>query len=225
MKPLNKWLTVAAVGIIIFVLLMQIISVEDLQYIVKKVIEKGNRYRAIMIIGFYILCCILLMPVWFITTTAGFFYNPLVGTLLTTIGASIGSTVSFTISRILGRNFITNLLHAQSRLYYLDLALEKEGWKIVFLCRLSPIFPFAMLSYLFGLTKISLTHHALATAVGVLPANFVYVYVGHLTYLGITNMDAVTSYGFLYGGGLIISILISYVIIKIVKKALPPYLD
>ena len=62
----------------------------------------------------------------------------------------------------------------------IDKAVAKQGWKIVFLTRLSPIFPFNFQNYAYGLTSVTFWHYTLATWIGMIPGTFLYVYFGIL---------------------------------------------
>ncbi len=102
--------------------------------------------------------------------------------------------------------------------------MAKEGWKIVFLTRLSPIFPFNFQNYAYGLTKISFWHYTLASLVGMIPGSFMYVYIGSL---GRSSLEAAagsegveTLQLVLQIVGLAATVLVTIFITRIAAKAL-----
>jgi len=94
------------------------------------------------------------------------------------VGASVGAALSFLVSRYLARRRVEDWIQSKPRFAAVDRAVAKEGWKIVFLTRLSPIFPFNFQNYAYGLTRIPFWHYALASAIGIIPGSFLYVYLG-----------------------------------------------
>jgi uncharacterized membrane protein YdjX (TVP38/TMEM64 family) len=100
----------------------------------------------------------------------------------------------------------------------LDRATAREGWKIVGLCRLSPIFPFALLNYGFGLTRVPLLHYVFATWIGMMPWLVVYVYVGSL--LGATAVVGGPWKTGLRLAGLVVTVIVTVILARIARRAL-----
>ncbi len=96
------------------------------------------------------------------------------------VGGVLGATLAFLISRFLGRDWTAQSLRGQNNLMAIDQTIGHAGWKLVALIRLSPMFPFNLVNYIFGLTRISLIHYLIGTAVGLIPGSFLYVYHGAL---------------------------------------------
>lgn len=113
-----------------------------------------------------------------LTLAAGAIFGVREGTLLTLVGATLGASLAFLISRHLARGALERRLGSDSRLAALDEAIGLEGGRIVFLIRLSPAFPFNVLNYALGLTKVRFRDYFLATALGIAPGTFLYVYAG-----------------------------------------------
>ena len=80
--------------------------------------------------------------------------------------------------RTLARGFIEAKISHNPRFRAIDQAVKHEGFKIVLLTRLSPVFPFNLLNYAFGLTPVSLRDYFLASWIGMLPGTVMYVYLG-----------------------------------------------
>jgi len=117
----------------------------------------------------------LFLPGLPITLTGGVLFGPFWGTVYTIFGATAGATLAFLVARYLAGDWVAAKLQG-TKLASLDQKVAKEGWEIVAFTRLIPIFPFFLLNYAFGLTRIPLLHYVLATFFGMLPVTAAYVY-------------------------------------------------
>ena len=104
--------------------------------------------------------------------------------------ATLSACIAFLIGRRLARERIMRLVARDERLKALHRAVGAEGWRVVGLMRLSPVFPFGLQNYLFGVTAVRLVPYALATLVGMAPATTLYVYVGSLGSAGTAAGEA-----------------------------------
>jgi uncharacterized membrane protein YdjX (TVP38/TMEM64 family) len=111
---------------------------------------------------------------------AGTVFGLLAGSIYVSIGATLGATCAFLVGRYVAREWIAAKLQGNAKFKAVDRAVAREGWKIVGLARLSPLFPFNLLNYAFGLTDISLRDYFFATWVGMIPGIVMYVYLGSL---------------------------------------------
>ncbi|MGH7316374.1 MAG: TVP38/TMEM64 family protein, partial [Candidatus Rokuibacteriota bacterium] len=80
----------------------------------------------------------------------------------------------------LARGWVARRIEGNARFKAIDAAVAREGWKIVGLTRLSPVFPFNLLNYAFGVTRVSLRDYLLASWIGMMPGTVMYVYLGSL---------------------------------------------
>ena len=96
------------------------------------------------------------------------------------VSASIGTSLAFLIARYLARDAVASRLESRPKLKAVDKAVDEEGWKVVALLRLSPLVPFGLQNYLFGLTSVGFWPYALATAFGIVPGTALYVSLGAL---------------------------------------------
>ena len=126
----------------------------------------------------YAVATVLALPGSLLTLAGGAAFGLLPGFGAVLVGASVGAALSFLVSRHLARGRVEAWIQSKPRFSAVDRAVAKEGWKIVFLTRLSPIFPFNVQNYAYGLTRISFWHYALASAIGIIPGTFLYVYLG-----------------------------------------------
>ncbi len=116
----------------------------------------------------------LMLPGLPITVAGGILFGPVGGTVYTSIGATIGGSAAFLIARYMGRGWVEDMLK-EGKWKELDLEVERRGWKIVAFTRLIPLFPFNLLNYAFGLTRIRFSHYAAASFVFMLPGITAYV--------------------------------------------------
>jgi len=117
----------------------------------------------------------LFLPGLPITLAGGVLFGPFWGVVYVIFGATAGATLAFLVARYLARDWVASKLQG-TRLATLDEKVAREGWEIVAFTRLIPIFPFFLLNYAFGLTRIPLLHYILATFFGMLPVTVAYVY-------------------------------------------------
>ena len=134
----------------------------------------------LLFIGLYIATSLLFLPGWMLTLGAGFVFGVAKGMVTVSIGATLGAASAFLVGRYLARDAVARRLEAFPSFRAIDEAVARDGWKIVGLARLSPLFPFNIMNYAFGLTRIPFRHYVLASWVGMLPGTFVYVYLGSI---------------------------------------------
>ena len=134
---------------------------------------------AIAFILIYILATVALVPGAILTLGAGLLFGTFWGSVYVFIGALFGETCAFLLGRYLARDWIAGKFQDNQTFMALDKALKKEGLKIILLTRLSPIFPFSLLNYAFGITGISLRDYFLGS-IGMIPMTIAYVYFGSL---------------------------------------------
>src|SRR5438445_6732477 len=107
------------------------------------------------------------------------------GFFIVLLGNTIAAAIAFALSRWVGRRWLSRRLLRSSTLRALEPAVEREGWKIIFLSQLHPLFPTSLLNYLYGLTRIRFRTYMLWTSIGRAPGLFLYVYLGTLGQLGL----------------------------------------
>ncbi len=133
----------------------------------------------IVFIGGYVVAAVVGVPGSLLTLAAGAIFGLSLGVAYVLIGATLGATAAFLVSRYVARGFVERRLAGNARFRALDQAIAHNGRKIVFLLRLSPIFPFSLLNYALGLSRVRLVDYVIAS-VGMLPGTVLYVYYGKL---------------------------------------------
>lgn len=143
---------------------------------IREYVENADPFWApLLYVLFYILGSILLLPGTLLSFAGAILFGPYLGTLYTWVGATIGATLAFLISKSLGRSFVEGLL--KGRLEALDRLVATQGFTGLLILRLVPLFPFNGLNFGCGLTRIRMTDYVLATALGILPATFVFQFL------------------------------------------------
>src|SRR5205814_8970194 len=122
--------------------------------------------------------------------------------------------------RYLARDAIARKIEKNEKFAAIDRAVADERWKIVFLTRLSPVFPFTLLNYAFGLTRVRLSHYELASWIGMMPGTVMYVYLGSLVNVGAGHRQRTTGEWVLYGIGLLATITVTVFVTRVARKAL-----
>ncbi len=128
----------------------------------------------------YVAAAVLLLPGWILTAGAGLAYGPAWGLLLASPVSVLAATAAFGVGRSVARRWVSRKVSVDPRFAAIDEAVGRSGFRIVFLLRLSPIFPFNLLNYALGLTRVRLRDYILASLLGMLPGTFLYVYLGSL---------------------------------------------
>ncbi|NEO31875.1 MAG: TVP38/TMEM64 family protein [Symploca sp. SIO3C6] len=134
---------------------------------------------AIAFIVLYIVATVAFLPGSILTLGSGVVFGVVLGSLYVFVGATVGATAAFLVGRYLARGWVSSKIAGSEKFRAIDEAVGKEGFKIVLLTRLSPIFPFNLLNYAYGVTKVSLKDYFFAS-VGMIPGTVMYVYLGSL---------------------------------------------
>ena len=168
------------VGIVVIVSALKVLHVE------RHLLELVTWIRGagwVGTLGFalvYVVATVIFLPGSVLTLGAGFAYGVGLGTLVVTVGANLGAFLAFLLGRTVARDWVAARIAANPRFAAVDRAVGREGLKIVLLTRLSPVFPFSLLNYAFGLTRVSARDYVLGSLVGMLPGTIMYVYLGSL---------------------------------------------
>ena len=127
----------------------------------------------------YVAATVTLVPQTPFNLAAGFLYGALWGSMLVSIASTIAATIGFLLARYCARDFVARKFGKYARFESMDQAIEKNGFKLVLLMRLQPVFvPFAYLNIGLGLTRVRVTDYMLGTLLGTLPGTILYAYVG-----------------------------------------------
>jgi pyruvate/2-oxoglutarate dehydrogenase complex dihydrolipoamide dehydrogenase (E3) component/uncharacterized membrane protein YdjX (TVP38/TMEM64 family) len=171
----------------------------------------------------YVICTVLFIPGSAITIGSGTLFGLQTGFIVVVLGANLGALCSFLLARTFLREKVATWAAANPKFRSLDQAIGQQGFKMVLLTRLSPVFPFVLLNYLLGLTAVRTRAYVLANLLGMLPATFLFVYIGAAARDAITGqMDAAANFyqQILKYVGLLATVAVVVVVTRIARKAL-----
>ncbi len=129
-------------------------------------------------IGLYLVSTVFFLPGTPVTVLSGFVFGPLWGVLYASIASIISVSAAFLIARYVARDLVENWVKGNAQFQRIDEQVEEQGWRIVMLTRLVPIFPFNLQNYAYGLTSIRFTTYVLVSAIFMLPGTAVLVQLG-----------------------------------------------
>ncbi|MBA3352357.1 MAG: TVP38/TMEM64 family protein [Blastocatellia bacterium] len=129
-------------------------------------------------IAVYAAATVLLAPGAILTIGAGFAFGLWKGFLAVSAGATLGAALAFLVARFIARDKIESMAKGNEKFRKIDSAIGKQGAKLVFLLRLSPVIPFNLSNYFYGLTAVKFWPYVLASWLGMMPGTFLYVYIG-----------------------------------------------
>ena len=142
-----------------------------------------------LFVAAYTVAAVLGVPGTLLTLGAGFTFGLVLGVALVSAGSVLGAIAAFLLGRFVARGWVARRIADSPRWRALDSATRHDAFTLVLLARLSPLLPYNMLNYAFGLTDVRLRDYALGSWVGMLPATVLYVYIGSLA----KNVPALTS--------------------------------
>ena len=142
-------------------------------------VEQLGVWGPVAFVAAYALAAVAFVPGSILTFAAGALFGIVRGTLFVMLGATLGATLAFLMARYVARDWVAARVLRDPRFAAIDAAIAEQGRKIVFLLRLSPVFPFNLLNYALGLTKVKLADYIVAS-IGMLPGTILYVYTGRL---------------------------------------------
>jgi len=174
----NKWLRLIvllllATGVVMAIVYRDPFDVAALQ----SWVQGSGAAAPLLFMLTYAVATVLFLPGSLLTLAGGALFGPLWGTLYNLTGATLGATFAFLIARYLAADWVAS--KARGKLQQMIEGVENEGWRFVAFVRLVPVFPFNLLNYALGLTRIRLWHYVLASYVCMLPGAIAYTYLGY----------------------------------------------
>jgi uncharacterized membrane protein YdjX (TVP38/TMEM64 family)/rhodanese-related sulfurtransferase len=145
--------------------------------VLEQSLQRFGRWAPILFVGLYALSTVLFVPGSALTVVGGALFGPVWGTLWNLTGATLGATLAFVTARYVASDLVSG--RAGERLARLIRGVEEEGWRFVAFVRLVPLFPFNLVNYAFGLTRIRLGAYVLASFVCMAPGAMAYTYLGY----------------------------------------------
>lgn len=192
MQILKKHWIKLAVILLYFALIYFILKIYNIDYTKIKDVDPNFIRGKISLLGawvyisyvlFYILRPLVLFPATLLSILGGVIFGYFWGIIFVLLGAMLSAVVEFLISRRFGRKLVTGLL-SEEGLIRLDKTAQKHGFKAVLLIRLIPNVAYDIQNFSLGLSGIKFRDYFFATLLGIIPANLIYVYLGH-SFLGL----------------------------------------
>lgn len=215
--PRRKWV----VGLAAVSILIALFSVFDVRALLRDALDAIARLGPlgpVLFIAVYIVAAVLFIPGSALTLGAGALFGVVWGSIYVSVASTLGATAAFLVGRYFARGWVAKKIEGNPTFAAIDRAVADEGWKIVGLTRLSPVFPFTLLNYAFGLTRVKLRDYVLASWIGMMPGTVMYVYLGSIARAA-GEKKSPTEWA-LYAVGLIATIAVTVFITRIARRAL-----
>ena len=176
----------------------------------------------LMVIIAYVASTVFFIPGSALTIGSGTLFGLTTGFIVVLIGANLGALCSFLLARSFLREKVAAWAAGSPKFRSLDQAIGRQGFKMVLLTRLSPVFPFVLLNYFLGLTAVRPGPYVLGNLLGMLPATFLFVYIGAAARDAIAGQPASTDFyqQILKYIGLAATIAVVVVVTRVARKAL-----
>jgi uncharacterized membrane protein YdjX (TVP38/TMEM64 family) len=174
-------------------------------------------------------CNLLLLPGGVLAIGAGLFFGLWWGWAFNVLGSTVGAAAAIVIARRFGRRWVETWLNGSGKWMALDAAVAREGWKIIFLSQVHPLFPTSLLNYLYGLTRVPLRTCVLWIALGQAPGMFLYSYLGRMAQSGLRawrgggNLSALD--WALWCGGLVVTIAVTTALARLALQLFAGMMD
>jgi uncharacterized membrane protein YdjX (TVP38/TMEM64 family) len=216
-----------AAAIAIAVIVGNYFNVQELLKSTLGWIDNLGSWKPLAFIVIYNLATVLFIPGSIVTLAGGVIFGVIWGSIYVFIAATLGATGAFLIGRYLSRGWVTKKIEGNARFNAINQAIAKQGFKIVFLTRLSPVFPFNLLNYAFGVTQVALKDYCLGS-IGMIPGIIMYVYLGSLagdiadisTAPHLTTPQAKAMKLVIHAIGFLVAVAVTIYLSRIAKKAL-----
>ena len=187
-------------------------------------VRAQGSWGPVIFVAGYALAAVVMLPGSLLTLAGGAVFGLAKGVGLVFLGAVTGASLAFLIARYLARRFVERRITGHPGFAAIDETIGRDGRKIVFLLRLSPVFPFSLLNYALGLTRVRFADYLLAS-VGMLPGTLLYVYYGKLAgdvaaLAGGRPVPHGLGYWAVLGLGLVATIVVSVLVTRTARRAL-----
>ena len=215
----GRWIA-AVVGLTVMAGVFRWVDVRALLRDALVWIEGLGLWGPVWFVVIYAVATVLLVPGSIMTLGAGAIFGVVKGSVIASVAATAGAAAAFLTGRYLARGWVEKRIEGHAAFSALNRAVADEGWKIVGLTRLSPIFPFTLLNYAFGVTHVRFWQYVLASWIGMIPGTVMYVYLGSLVRTGSEDRERTAIEWIAYGVGLAATVAVTVVITRLARKAL-----
>ncbi len=170
-----------AIVLIVFAMkrfgVFQYISLENIAKIKDWILGFGLLGPFIYVL-LWIAACVFFLPGLPVALVGGIAFGPYLGTLYSSIGSTLGATAAFLIGRYAARGMVEGWVHKNSQLRKIDEGVKKQGWRMLMITRLVPLFPFNVQNYVYGLTDIPLLTYVFVSWLCMIPGTLAFSFAG-----------------------------------------------
>ena len=145
---------------------------------IRELCDRSGPGGLVLIAAAFTPCCLLLLPGSVLLLVAGYFYGAVPAFIAASVGMTVAAGAIFLVGRTIARGWVEARIGHDPRFRALDQAVAEQGFRIVLLMRLSPLFPFIFLNYALSLTRVRFRTYVLASALGMLPNIALWSYLG-----------------------------------------------
>ena len=207
-----------------FLLILRALPVDALLEGLQIWVQRLGPWGPAVFAAIYAVWTVLFLPGAALTLAGGAIFGLGKGLLAVWAGASVGLAVSFLIARYLARERVSAFARSNPKFGAIDRAIGQGGWKIVAMLRLSPVMPFNVQNYLYGVTAIGFVPAVLTSAAFIVPGTFLYIYLGHVAAQAAEAASggqgrSAAEWGLL-AVGLLATVLVTVYVTKLASKAL-----
>ncbi len=224
-SPLGRLATLAVIIVALF-LAMKFLPVREWLTSFNDWVGQMGPVGIFIFIAVYAVATVLLAPGSILTIGAGFAFGLWKGFLAVSGGATLGAALAFVVARFIARKKVEAIAQRNDKFRSIDHAIGEQGAKLIFLLRLSPVIPFNLSNYFYGLTGVRFWPYIIASWIGMMPGTFLYVYIGTISKAAVsaaTGGEAV-KHGWPYwsflGVGLAATLIVTIWVAKIARNAL-----
>lgn len=167
------------VALAAFLMVVRTLPIDELTDRLQAWVESLGVWGPVVYAGVYVVSTVFMLPASALTALSGVIFGLGLGTAVVSVGSVAGAALTFLLGRYLLRDKVAGMLASQPKLRAIDAAIAEGGWKIVAMLRLSPLVPFNVQNYLYGLTPIRFVPCLFTSWLTMLPGTFLYVYIGY----------------------------------------------
>ncbi|VAX17072.1 DedA family protein, putative, partial [hydrothermal vent metagenome] len=192
-------------------------------HVIERWMVAAGVWAPLAFVALYAMAAVLFLPGSALTLAGGALFGPVLGAVYSLSGATIGASLAFLIARYMASGWIEDKIGGKLKKLY-D-GVEEEGWRFVAFTRLVPLFPFNLLNYALGLTRIRFSSYALATFVFMAPGGIAYTYLGYAGKEALAGGEGLVQKGLMALGLLAVALFLPRFVMKMRKEKLVDMTD
>jgi len=223
---MKKNVKLVAIGLVVVGVIASVLLLPVKDWLIQALAwtEDLGFWAPVFVVAFYVVACVLFLPGSVLTLGAGVLFGVGVGMITVSIGSTLGAGAAFLVGRTVARDWIAGKVARHEKFNAIDRAVGAQGLKIVLLTRLSPVFPFNLLNYAFGLTKIPFWQYMVGSWIGMLPGTVMYVYFGatlrSLAELSTGQIETGRAGQIFFLAGLVATVVVTVFVTRVARRAL-----